>query len=46
MPTSMNDEGKNRETLMVEDGFFKLINSQNISKIKKNQKKLYFLIIK
>ena len=44
--TSMDDEGKNREILMVDNGFYNLINSQNISKIKKNQKKLYFLIIK
>ena len=29
-----------------EEGFFNLINNQNIPKIKKNQKKLYFLIIK
>ena len=43
---SMDDEGKNREILMVDNGFYNLINNQNISKIKKNQKKLYFLIIK
>ena len=45
-PTSVDDEGKSKEILMHEDGFFNLINNQNISKIKKNQKKLYFLIIK
>ena len=44
--TSMDDEGKNREILMVDNGFYNLINSQNISKIKKKPKKLYFLIIK
>ena len=42
----MDDEGKSKEILMHEDGFFSLINNKNISKIKKNQKKLYFLIIK
>ena len=41
-PTSMDDEGKNREILMVDDGFFNLINSQNISKIKKKPKKIVF----
>ena len=41
-PTSMDDEGKNREILMVDDGFYNLINSQNISKIKKNQKNCIF----
>ena len=45
-PTSMDDEGKSKEILMVDDGFFNLINNRNISKIKKKQKKLYFLIIK
>ena len=45
-PISMDGEGKSKEILMVDDGFFNLINSQNISKIKKNKKKLYFLIIK
>ena len=38
----MDDEGKSKEILMVDDGFFNLINSQNIFKNKKNQKKLYF----
>ena len=41
-PTSMDDEGKNREILMVDDGFYNLINSQNISKIKKKPKKIVF----
>ena len=41
-PTSMDDEGKNREIVMVDDGFYNLINSQNISKIKKNQKNCIF----
>ena len=41
-PTFMDDEGKNREILMVDDGFYNLINSQNISKIKKKQKKIVF----
>jgi hypothetical protein len=45
-PISMVDKGKSKEILMVDDGFFNLINNRNISKIKKNQKKLYFLIIK
>jgi len=45
-PISMDDKGKNTEILMVDNGFYNLINRQNISKIKKNQKKLYFLIIK
>ena len=45
-PSSVDDVGKSKEILMHEDGFFNLINNQNISKIKKNQKKLYFLIIK
>ena len=41
-PTSMDDEGKKREILMVDDGFYNLINSQNISKIKKKPKKIVF----
>ena len=45
-PISMDGEGKSKEILMIDDGFFNLINSQNIFKNKKNQKKLYFLIIK
>ena len=45
-PTSMDDEIKNKEISMYDDGLFNLINNQNISKIKINQKKLYFLIIK
>ena len=40
--TSMDDEGKNREILMVDNGFYNLINNQNISKIKKNQKNCIF----
>jgi len=36
----------NGEKLMADDGFFNLINSQNISKIKKTEKKCNFLIIK
>ena len=43
--SSVDDEGKSKEILMG-DVFFNLINNQNISKIKKNKKKLYFLIIK
>ena len=39
---SVDDEGKNREILMVDDGFYNLINSQNISKIKKKPKKIVF----
>lgn len=39
--TSMDDEGKNREILMVDNGFYNL-NSQNISKIKKKPKKIVF----
>ena len=31
--TSIDDEDKNKEILMFDDGFFNLINSQNISKI-------------
>ena len=41
-PTSMDDESKNREILMVDDGFYNLINNQNISKIKKKPKKIVF----
>ena len=41
-PISVDDEGKSKEILMVDDGFFNLINSQNISKIKKNQKNCIF----
>ena len=32
----MDDEGKNREILMVDNGFYNLINSQNIKNHKKN----------
>ena len=42
----MDEVCKNGEILMYDDGFFNLIYSQNISKIKKNQKKFYFLIFK
>ena len=37
-PISMDGEGKSKEILMVDDGFFNLINSQNIfkKKTKKN----------
>ena len=35
-PSSSDDEGKNKEILMYSEGFFKLINNQNISKISKN----------
>ena len=41
-PNSMDDEGKKKEILMHDDGFFNLINSQKNKKIKK----MYFLIIK
>ena len=41
-PTSIWDEDKNREILMVYDGFYNLRNSENISKIKKNQKIIVF----
>ena len=37
-PTSMDCEGKNKEILMYNDGFFNLINNQNISKIQKTKK--------
>ena len=30
-PISMDGEGKSKEILMIDDGFFNLINSQNIS---------------
>ena len=36
----MNDKGKNKETLIYYDGFFNLINIQNMSKITKKQKKI------
>ena len=38
----MDDEGKSKEILMVDDGFFNLINSQNIFKNKKKPKKIVF----
>ena len=38
-PISLDDKGKTKEILMHEDGFFNLINKQNISKIKKKPKK-------
>ena len=41
-PISMDGEGKSKEILMHEEGFFNLINNQNISKIKKNPKKIVF----
>ena len=41
-PSSLDDEGKSKKILMHEDGFFDLINNQNISKIKKKQKKIVF----
>ena len=41
-PISMDGEGKSKEILMVDDGFYNLINSQNISKIKKKPKKIVF----
>ena len=41
-PISMDGEGKSKEILMVDDGFFNLINNQNISKIKKKPKKIVF----
>ena len=34
----MDDKGKNREILIYDNGFFKLINNLNISRINKNQK--------
>ena len=40
-PSSV-DEGKSKEILMHEEGFFNLINNQNISKIKKKTKKIVF----
>ena len=41
-PISMDYEDKSKEILMADDGFFNLINSQNIFKIKKNPKKIVF----
>ena len=41
-PISVDDEGKSKEILMHEEGFFNLINNQNISKIKKKPKKIVF----
>ena len=41
-PISVDGEGKSKEILMHEEGFFNLINNQNISKIKKNQKNCIF----
>ena len=41
-PISMDGEGKSKEILMVDDGFFNLINNQNISKIKKKPIKIVF----
>ena len=41
-PISMDGEGKSKEILMVDDGFFNLINSQNIFKNKKNKKNCIF----
>ena len=38
----MDGEGKSKEILMVDDGFFNLINSQNIFKNKKKPKKIVF----
>ena len=38
----VDDEGKSKVILMHEDGFFNLINNQNISKIKKKPKKIVF----
>ena len=38
----MDDKGKNREILKVDNGFYNLINRQNISKIKKKPKKIVF----
>jgi len=37
-PSFMDDKGKNREILIYDNEFFKLINNLNISKINKNQK--------
>jgi len=37
-PISMEGESKNEEILIYDDGFFNLINSQNIYKIKKSKK--------
>ena len=41
-PISVDDDGKSKEILMHEEGFFNLINNQNISKIKKKPKKIVF----
>ena len=41
-PISMDYEDKSKEIIMADDGFFNLINSQNIFKIKKNPKKIVF----
>ena len=41
-PISINYEDKSKEIIMADDGFFNLINSQNIFKIKKNPKKIVF----
>ena len=41
-PISMNGVCKSKEILMVADGFFNLINRQNISKIKKTKKNCIF----
>ncbi len=36
--SSMDNKAKNKEIWIYDDGFFNLINSQNISKIKKTKK--------
>ena len=41
-PISMDYEDKSKEIIIADDGFFNLINSQNIFKIKKNPKKIVF----
>ena len=41
-PISMDYEDKSKEILMADDGFFNLINSQNIFKNKKKPKKIVF----
>ena len=41
-PISMDGEGKSKEILMIDDGFFNLINSQNIFKNKKTKKNCIF----
>ena len=43
-PISVDGEGKSKEILMHEDGFLNLMDGH--LKLKKNQKKLFFLIIK